>query len=99
MLAPIYAQQESNMKPGAPVAGKTDVHQSGLILKDVPVEIDVKGRYVFYLHGLIIENEGIRPTSPRFDVYEYQEILETFKNKGFIVISEPRPKGTDPEQY
>lgn len=99
MLAPVYAQQEGGVKPERPLAGKTVANQSGLILKDVPGEVDAKGRYLFYLHGLIIENEGVRPTSPRFGVYEYEEILETFQRKGFIVISEPRPKGTDPEQY
>lgn len=83
----------------APLQGQSATNQSGLILKDIPGDIDVKGKYLFYLHGLIIENEGVRPTSPRFGVYEYEEILETFKDRGFIVISEPRPKGTDPEQY
>lgn len=75
------------------------LNQSGQILRDVPEKIDPKARYLFYLHGLIIENEGVRPTSPRFGVYEYQEILETFRNRNFTVISEPRPKGTDPEKY
>jgi hypothetical protein len=91
MLVSIHGQQSGKTK----TAGV----QPGLILQDVPVEIDVKARYLFYLHGLIIENEGVRPTSPRFGVYEYQEILEAFKSRGFVVISEPRPKGTDPEQY
>lgn len=79
--------------------GQSAARRPGLILKDVPADIDPGGEYLFYLHGLIIENEGVRPTSPRFGVYEYAEILETFRAKGFVVISEPRPKGTDPEQY
>ena len=99
MLVPIYGQPKNGVKPEKTVAGNADIKQSGLILKDIPRHIDTKGNYLFYLHGLIVENEGVRPTSPRFGVYEYQEILDTFKNKGFIVISEPRPKGTDPEQY
>lgn len=91
MLLSIHGQQSGKAKPAR--------NQSGLISQDVPNEIDVKARYLFYLHGLIIENEGVRPTSPKFGVYEYQEILDAFKSKGFVVISEPRPKGTDPEQY
>jgi hypothetical protein len=98
-LAPLYGQPNNSGKPAVNAPGDTAVNQSGLILKDVPGDIDVKGRYLFYLHGLIVENEGVRPTNPKFGVYEYEEILETFKNRGFIVISEPRPKGTDPEQY
>lgn len=91
MLVSIHGQQA--------VKSKTATGRPGLILQDVPAEIDLKARYLFYLHGLIIENEGVRPTSPRFGVYEYQEILDTFKSRGFVVISEARPKGTDPEQY
>src|SRR5689334_21666657 len=95
-LIPIYGEQK-NSRALERTATSTDIKQSGLILKDIPDNIDAKGRYLFYLHGLIVENEGVRPTSPKFGVYEYEEILETFKNRGFIVISEPRPKGTDPE--
>jgi hypothetical protein len=98
-LIPIFEQQKDSRKFERTVIINTDIKQSGIILKDIPRNIDVKGRYLFYLHGLIVENEGVRPTSPKFGVYEYEEILDTFRNKGFIVISEPRPKGTDPEQY
>lgn len=56
-------------------------------------------KYLFYLHGRIIEEQGIRPTDPRYGVYEYEQILDTFRRLGFTVISEARAKGTDPEQY
>ena len=69
------------------------------IYKDVPAEINVKAHYLFFLHGQIVENLGPRPTSPQFGIYEYQKILETFKDKGFIVISEARPKNTDVWKY
>jgi hypothetical protein len=69
------------------------------IYKDVPGKIDTKARYLFYLHGRIIEIKGIRPTSERYGVYEYEKILETFKDKGFIVISEARPRGTGVSGY
>jgi len=60
---------------------------------------DAGAKYLFYLHGRIIEEQGIRPTDPRYGVYEYEQILDTFKRLGFTVISEARPKGTDPKQY
>ena len=82
----------------APVCGRHG-GASGRILADVPERVDPKARYLFYLHGLIVENEGVRPTSPRFGVYEYGEILEEFKSRGFVVIGEARPKGTDPLEY
>jgi hypothetical protein len=64
------------------------------ILQEVPEKIDAKAMYLFYLHGRIIEEQGIRPTSEKYGVYEYQEILEALKDKGFIVISEARKKRT-----
>src|SRR5882724_6168777 len=60
----------------------------GAIWSDVSNKIDPKAKYLFYLHGRIIENQGIRPTDPRYGVYEYQQILDTLKDKGFIVVSE-----------
>ena len=65
---------------------------------DVPQKIDPKAHYLFYLHGRIVE-EGRRPKSPQYGFYEYDEILETFRKRGFVVISEQRPKGTDIEKY
>jgi hypothetical protein len=65
---------------------------------DVPQKIDPKANYLFYLHGRIVE-EGRRPTSPQFGVYEYDQILETLRARGFVVISEQRPKGTVIEKY
>ena len=69
------------------------------ILTDVPAEIDPDARFLFYLHGAIIERAGVRPTHPEFGVYEYQEILEVFAGRGFAVISEARPAGTDGTAY
>ena len=65
------------------------------IFSEMPDEIDASARYLFYLHGRIIEQKGVRPTHPKFGVYEYQEILEAFADLGFVVISEVRPSGAD----
>ena len=72
---------------------------SSSIVSDVPAVIDPNARYLFYLHGAIIETEGTRPTHPRFGVYEYEKILATFAERGFVVISEARPAGTDGMVY
>jgi hypothetical protein len=69
------------------------------IFADVPEEIDTDARYLFYLHGAIIERAGVRPTHPKFGVYEYQKILEVFAERGFVVISEARPAGTKGVAY
>jgi hypothetical protein len=65
------------------------------IFAEVPDDIDPSARYLFYLHGRIIEEKGVRPTHPRFGIYEYQEILGTFADLGFVVISEVRLSGAD----
>lgn len=69
------------------------------IFGDVPQKIDPKERYLFFLHGQIVENKGIRPTSEKYGTYEYRKILETFKRKGFNVISEAREKNTNVLTY
>jgi hypothetical protein len=65
----------------------------------VPAEIDPDARYLFYLHGAIIERAGERPTHPEFGVYEYQRILEVLAERDFVVISEARAAGTDVMDY
>jgi hypothetical protein len=69
------------------------------IFRDVPANIDARARYLFYLHGRIIEDKGARAVHERHGVYEYEKILETFKAAGFQVISETRAKDTDVGQY
>lgn len=68
---------------------------AGRVLRGLPEKIELRQDYLIYLHGRIIEEEGVRPTSPQFGVYEYEKILEGFAARGFTVISEPRPKGTE----
>jgi hypothetical protein len=64
-----------------------------------PISIDPNQRYLFYLHGKIIEDQGIPAVSPDFGEYEYGAILEKFEGYGFTVISEPRPINTDGVEY
>ncbi len=51
----------------------------GVILQDLPGSIDKQARYLFYLHGQIIEELGIRPEHPQRGVYEYEQILDFAK--------------------
>lgn len=58
------------------------------------------GKHLFYLHGKIIEDQGVpRPRSEKFGYYEYEKILEAFRSRGFTVHSEMRPRHTDPLDY
>jgi hypothetical protein len=69
------------------------------ILQRVPDNPDPAKRYLFYLHGLIIEEAGIRPKSEEHGYYEYELILEALAREGFIVISEAREKDTQIISY
>jgi hypothetical protein len=60
-----------------------------------PDVIDPAKRYMFYLHGKILEDQGIPAVSPEFGEYQYKEILWTLQSYGFEVISELRPKDAD----
>lgn len=56
-------------------------------------------RYLFYLHGRIIEDQGPEGVSPRFGRYDYPGILAAFRARGFEVRSEVRRPNTDMAAY
>jgi hypothetical protein len=72
---------------------------AGAVCREVPKIVQVNAKYLFYLHGRIIEEQGVNAVSPTFGPYEYERILHTFADTGFIVISEPRGEGTEVRQY
>ena len=59
--------------------------------------VDLKVRYLFYISGYIVHEGDTRPASPRHGVYEYKKILETFKQQGFVVVSESRKQSSEIE--
>ncbi|MDK9706548.1 MAG: hypothetical protein OEL83_05815 [Desulforhopalus sp.] len=69
------------------------------ILTHPPENPGSNSRYLFYLHGLIVEEAGIRPKSEEHGYYEYRRILEELAGEGFVVISEAREKGTQIQAY
>ena len=58
-------------------------------------------KYVFYLHGRIVEEMGPNAveTSQGYGAYEYYNILDAFRKEHFTVLSEVRAKDTDPKTY
>ena len=85
-------------KPAAS-ASATPAPPGGGVLRDVPEKIDANAKYLFYLHGRIIEVQGVRPRHEQHGFYEYEEILRAFAARGFNVISEPRPADTEHVEY
>jgi pimeloyl-ACP methyl ester carboxylesterase len=50
-------------------------------------------RHLLYLHGRIVqEQQSARSQHPRFGYYELEEILAAFRERGFVVSGEIRPK-------
>ena len=64
-----------------------------------PTVIDPARSYLFYLHGKIIEDQGLPAVSPEYGEYQYHEILKAFRSYGFVVISEQRARDTDSREY
>src|SRR5690606_426150 len=56
-------------------------------------------RYVIFLHGRIVEEQGRRPTSPDFGVYEFDAILDSIRSAGFVVLSDQRPRNASSEAF
>ncbi|HSB61647.1 MAG TPA: hypothetical protein VLI67_08000, partial [Vicinamibacteria bacterium] len=50
-------------------------------------------RHLIYLHGRIVqEQQDPRPQHPRFGYYELEKILDAFRERGFVVSGEIRPR-------
>src|SRR6266540_3374144 len=69
----------------------------GRVIADVPSPADPQGRYVLYLHGRILEEQGREAVSPDFGRYEYDAVLGALADRAFTVIGEVRTRGTGPE--
>ena len=56
-------------------------------------------RYLYYLHGKIVEDLGPTGISPRHGPADYPGIVDAFRRAGLTVVSEVRPKDTDVTSY
>jgi hypothetical protein len=68
------------------------------IFADVPSMIDPAARYLFYLHGRVVELQGGNARTPDGE-YRYDAIVRAFAERGFFVISEVRPPSTEIRDY
>lgn len=84
---------------GGLLMGQAALAQRGSVHDQPPPSPDVRARYVIYLHGRIIEDQGRRPTHATWGTYEYQQILDKFAADGLVVISEQRPPLTDMDKF
>jgi hypothetical protein len=82
-----------------PATAEQRLPTPGLASYAFPNEIDPAKSYLFYLHGKIIEDQGVPAISPAYGEYEYGAILQRLAGYGFVVISEARSKNTDDMAY
>lgn len=80
-----------------PLRTTTPVSELGAY--EFPTTIDPAERYLFYLHGKIVEDQGIPAVSPEYGEYKYLDILQKLSEHEFTVISEQRPRNTDGVAY
>ncbi len=66
---------------------------------NLPSVINPSARYIFFLHGKVVEMHGPNGRHPCFGIYDYHGIVKSFRNRGFVVISEVRPEGTKLDKY
>ncbi len=64
-----------------------------------PASIDPNLRYLFYLHGKIVEDQGLPAIDPVYGEYQYAAILRALAGGGFVVVSEQRSKDADANAY
>jgi hypothetical protein len=69
------------------------------ISASLPRQIDPSKKYLFYLHGAIVQEQGIHAVSADYGPYAYQPILDTLASHGFYVLSEVRPKDSQEVTY
>jgi hypothetical protein len=68
-------------------------------LPGAPVQGQASPRYVIYVHGRIVEDQGRRPTDPAFGTYEYDAILDSLRRADFVVLSDQRPPRANSDTF
>ena len=96
---PVTAVVLSTSAPSPTVTPDQLSHGSFLSGYAFPEQIDPSKRYLIYIHGKIIEDQGLPAISPDYGEYEYEAILKRFSDYGFVVISDQRPKNADVVEY
>lgn len=68
-------------------------------LPSPPNIVDRAARYLFFLHGRIVETDGPEGVSPDFGAYRYFDILDALNSGEHVLISEVRDTEVDAHAY
>jgi hypothetical protein len=72
------------------------------VSEHLPTNISKSDKYLFYLHAgvvTVLGNNAINQSMPEWGPYEYLNILDSLRTRGFNVISERRRQGVDDSIY
>lgn len=69
-----------------------------IVLFVIPLLCEAQ-KHVFYLHGRIVELQGLEAYDSEYGKYDYKAIIDTLQKAGFVVHSEIRPPSTEVNQY
>ena len=72
------------------------------ISSSLPGKVSPSDQYLFYLHGgvvTVLGNNAINQSVPEWGPYEYSNILDSLRKRGFYIISENRKEGIDDSVY
>jgi len=73
-----------------------------LISSFLPEKLILSEKYLFYLHGgvvTVLGNNAINQSMPEWGPYEYLNILDSLRSRGFNIISENRKVGIKDSVY
>lgn len=74
--------------------------QAQEVLRDLPASIDATKKFLFFQHGLSIEQLGPDSYSKEFrKTYDTTGLTNAFAKAGYVVIAEFRPKGSRVPAY
>ena len=82
---------------GVAACASMSVHPHREIFDDVPAKIDPGARYLFHMHGWVVERYG-PAGAVSVDRYYWRWTVEAFADREFVVISEARAS-TDVQAY
>ena len=82
---------------GVAACASMSVHPHREIFDDVPATIDPGARYLFHMHGWVVERYG-PAGAVSVDRYYWRWTVEAFADREFVVISEARAS-TDVQAY
>ena len=78
----------------------SNVAASETFLTAPPSQPDLTKKYLFYLHGAIIERGELNPTHPQFGIYNMTSIRNALKQEeNIVLISAQRAPKTNPREY